>query len=131
VLIGQTGDAAQEEFRKLFDGDYSMDKLAAAMNALGGIAEDCGTNIQYAKLQILTTLAIAAAELIAALAAEPETLGASTLLIPGIEALTMAAIRDILQAVIERIATKVASALTETMVNRLARQVAIAAIQEA
>ena len=28
VLAGQTGTAAQDQFKLLFDGDYSVDKLA-------------------------------------------------------------------------------------------------------
>src|SRR5437762_13575241 len=89
VLMGETADAADAQFQMLFDGDYSVDKLAEAMTAIGDLADGAGTEIEYTKLQILTSLAIAAAEIAWALAAAPETFGGSLALIPPAEALTV------------------------------------------
>jgi hypothetical protein len=63
VLFGQTADAADEQFAMLFDGDYAVDKLAKGVQALGGGAQNLGSQIQYSKLSIIVGLALAAAEI--------------------------------------------------------------------
>lgn len=120
VLLGETANAFDDQFAKLFGGDYSVDKLATAMSALGDLAKNCGTQIEYTKIQILSTLAIAAAEIGFALAASPETFGASLALIPGIEALTMAAVRTFVTQLLSSIAEQVAQASLQTVLKALA-----------
>jgi hypothetical protein len=120
MFSGLTAEKVDQEFAKLFDGDYSVDKLAEAMSALGDLAQGCGTEIEYTKLQIITTLAIAAAEIGFALAASPETFGASLGVIPGIEALTMAAVRQFVSQLLKNIVEHLAEAGLKTVLKRLA-----------
>lgn len=124
VLMGETADAAEEQFAMLFDGDYSVDKLSQAMSALGDLADGAGTEIEYTKLQILTSLAIAAAEIAWALAAAPETLGGSLGLIPVTEAATMMAVRQIVAMLLRQLVKKLGEAMTKTLVRRLLREAA-------
>ncbi|OBB97167.1 alpha/beta hydrolase [Mycolicibacterium peregrinum] len=124
VLMGETADAAEEQFAMLFDGDYSVDKLSQAMSALGDLADGAGTEIEYTKLQILTSLAIAAAEIAWALAAAPETFGGSLGLIPVTEAATMMAVRQIVAMLLRQLVKKLGEAMTKTLVRRLLREAA-------
>jgi hypothetical protein len=119
VLSGQTAQATDEQFAKLFDGQYSVDKLVDALNASGDLAENIGTEIQYAKLSIITTLGIAAASIIFALANSEWTLGGSLAEIPIAELLAENSIREVVSMMIDRIEAALASALTKTMVQRL------------
>jgi hypothetical protein len=126
VLMGETADAAEEQFSMLFDGDYSVDKLSQAMSALGDLADGAGTEIEYTKLQIITSLAIAAAEISYALAAAPETFGGSLTLIPPAEAATMLTVRQLVMMLLRQLIKKLGEAMTKTMVRRLLRE----AVQE-
>ncbi|CAN5198142.1 hypothetical protein BH11ACT6_BH11ACT6_54510 [soil metagenome] len=130
VLVGETADVADEEFAKLFDGDYSVDKLAEAMSALGDLAFDHGTQIEYGKIQILVALGIAAAEIIFAMAMAPWTFGASLATIPLVELATMAAVRLLLSQVIKALMRATQSALTRTAVKRLMKDVPEEAVEE-
>src|SRR5690349_6374620 len=75
VLAGATAQAAAEQFAMLFDGDYAVAKLSGAMRGLGELAAGQGTQIQYTKLQILSTLAIALGAMWRAIAAADFTAG--------------------------------------------------------
>lgn len=130
VLMGETADAAEEQFAMLFDGDYSVDKLSQAMSALGDLADGAGTEIEYTKLQILTSLAIAAAEIAWALAAAPETFGGSLALIPVTEAATMMAVRQIVAMLLRQLVKKLGEALTKTAVRRLLKEMGKEALRE-
>ena len=127
VLTGETAQAVDQRFVKLFDGDYSVDKLAEAMRALGDLAENLGTEIQYTKLQILTTLAIVAASITWALANSPWTAGASLAQIPIVEWLAENAISRAVSMALERITTALAEKLGSTMVARLLVEGAVSA----
>lgn len=124
VLMGETADAAEEQFAMLFDGDYSVDKLSQAMSALGDLADGAGTEIEYTKLQIITSLAIAAAEIAWALAAAPETFGGSLSLIPPAEAATIMTVRQLVMMLLRQLLRKLGEAMTKTMVRRLLREAA-------
>jgi hypothetical protein len=130
VLSGATADAAADNFRLLFDGDYSVDKLADAMSALGDLAKNAGTQIEYTKLQIITSLAIAGAEIAYAIACAPFTFGESLSWIPPIEALTMAAVRLSVSQLLKRLAAALADALTLTAVKKLMKKVVEEAVEE-
>jgi hypothetical protein len=119
VLAGQTAQAADQQFAMLFDGDYSMDKLVDAMRAIGDVAESLGTEIQYTKLQIITTLVIAAGSIIWALANAEWTFGGSLAEVPIAELLAENTIRELVSMVLDRIEAIFASMLTRTMVMRL------------
>jgi hypothetical protein len=90
-LSGDTADAAEQQFAMLFDGDYAVDKLADAMSALGDLAHNAANEIEYTKLQIISTLAIVAAEIMYALAMAWETFGGSLSWIPAMESITWTA----------------------------------------
>src|SRR5258708_37734997 len=45
VLFGDTAQAAEQQFALLFDGDYSVDKLAKAVAGLGDLSGNGGTEI--------------------------------------------------------------------------------------
>ena len=92
VITGETANTAEQEFAKLFDGDYSVDKLVEAMSALGETARQAGTQVEASKIEILVGLAMAAAEVLYAIAMAPWTFGASMAWIPAIEAITIAAV---------------------------------------
>src|SRR5689334_2292776 len=130
VLSGATGSTAQEEFAKLFDGDYAVDKLGAAMVALGDAAHQGGGDIEYTKLQVVTTLAIAAAEIVYALAMMPWTFGESEAWIPAIETISIAAIRAAVAQGLKRLATVLAESATKTGVRRLVTHMGEEALEE-
>jgi hypothetical protein len=105
VLSGETARAADEPFALLFDGEYSVGKLEEAMSALGDLAGYGGADIEYTKLQIITALAAAAAELLFALAGAVATGGRSLATIPVVEATTVATIRQLVMMLIRRTAS--------------------------
>lgn len=125
ALQGQTAEAADKQFKLLFDGDASVDKLAEAMTALGSLAEGTGKNIEYTKLQILTSLAIAAFEISWALAQTSTTFGASAAEIPIIEGCTSAAIRQAVSALLKDIMDDLGKALTKTTVHRIFKKAGV------
>src|SRR5205807_8544855 len=111
--------AVDRQFAMLFDGDYSAEKLVDALRATADLAENLGTEIQYTKLQIITTLAIAASTIIWALANSSWTGGASLSWIPFIEQLTESSIVKSVSAALGRVEAALASKLGSTMVPRL------------
>jgi hypothetical protein len=125
ALQGVTAGAADEQFELLFDGDASVDKLAKAMTALGDLADGTGKNIEYTKLQILTSLAIAAFEISWALAQTSATFGASAAQIPLIEASTSAAIRQAVSMLLRDIMTDLGTAMTKTAVHRIVKKAGV------
>ncbi|MDV3124016.1 hypothetical protein M1247_03750 [Mycobacterium sp. 21AC1] len=129
VLQGVTAGAADEQFKLLFDGDASVDKLAEAMAALGGLAEATGKNIEYTKLQILTSLAIAAFEISWALAQTSVTFGASAAAIPVVEGATSMAIRQTVSMLLKDIMTDLGKAMTKTTVHRIIKKSGVEATE--
>ncbi|MGX9791301.1 WXG100-like domain-containing protein [Mycobacterium sp. MMS18-G62] len=125
ALQGQSAEAADKQFKLLFDGDASVDKLAAAMTALGSLAAGTAKNIEYTKLQILTSLAIAACEISWALAQTSVTFGASAAEIPVIEGCTSAAIRQAVSMLLKDIMTDLGEAMTKTMVHRIVKKAGV------
>jgi hypothetical protein len=125
ALQGMTAGAADEQFKLLFDGDASVDKLADAMAALGSLADGTGKNIEYTKLQILTSLAIAAFEISWALAQTSVTFGASAAQIPVIEGATSAAIRQTVSMLLRRIVSDLGAAMTKTTVRRIVKKAGV------
>ncbi|HET6734016.1 hypothetical protein [Mycobacterium sp.] len=125
VLQGVTAGAADEQFELLFDGDASVDKLAKAMAALGDLSEGTGKNIEFTKLQILTSLAIAAFEISWALAQTSVTFGASAAQIPVIEMTTSAVIRQAVSMSLRHIMSDLGSAMTKTMVHRIVKKAGV------
>ncbi|WP_237165069.1 alpha/beta hydrolase, partial [Mycolicibacterium peregrinum] len=119
VLTGDTAEAAERQFGMLFDGDYTVDKLAQGISAMGEGAANFSSEIEYSKLSIIVGLALAAAEISYSLAMSSPTLGASTAAIPVIETTTMAWIRALVAWAIRRIGEKMAELLTRTMMKRL------------
>ncbi|MFC9440040.1 hypothetical protein, partial [Nocardia sp. NPDC057030] len=65
---GDGADKMKKQFDQFFSGDQSVDKLAEQLQQLGESVRQCGTQTEYAKLQIIITLAILAAEIAYALA---------------------------------------------------------------
>src|SRR5262245_52125763 len=65
---GDGEDKMKAQFDKFFTGDQSLEKLAEQLEQLGDSARECGKQIEYAKLQIIITLAVLAAEIAYALA---------------------------------------------------------------
>ncbi|ANW66310.1 hypothetical protein BCA37_24485 [Mycobacterium sp. djl-10] len=130
VITGETAAIAEQEFAKLFDGDYSVDKLVEAMKALGETAREAGTQVEASKIEILVGLAMAAAEILYAMAMAPWTFGGSLAWIPAIEALTIVAIRALFSQLIRALVRRAVEALTKTAVLRLLRNVATQSAQE-
>lgn len=122
ALQGLTAGAADEQFSLLFDGDASVEKLAKAMAALGDLAEHTGENLEYAKLRILTSLAIAAYEIWWALAQTSVTSGASAAAIPVIEGCARSAIRQIASMLRREVMTDLGEAMTRTTVHRIIKK---------
>ncbi len=129
VLQGVTAGAADGEFALLFDGDASVDKLAEAMAALGELAESTGKNIEYTKLQILTSLAIAAFEISWAMAQTSVTFGASAAQIPIIEETTSAAIHRMVSVALKDLMTDLGKAMTKTTVHRIVKKSGVEAAE--
>src|SRR5258708_17385879 len=125
AVQGQTAGAADKQFKLLFDGEASVDKLAMAMAALGDLADGTGKSIEYTKLQIFTSLAIAAFEISWALAQTSVTLGASAAEIPIIEGCTSAAIRQAVSTLLREIISDLGKTLTKTMVSRIVKKAGV------
>jgi hypothetical protein len=125
ALQGVTAGEADDQFRLLFDGDASVDKLAQAMAALGDLTDGTGKKIECTKLQILTSLAIAAFEISWALAQTSVTFGASAAQIPVIEATTSAAIRQAVSMLLRDIVTDLGTAMSQTMVQRIIKKAGV------
>lgn len=125
AVVGASAEAIDAEFAKLFDGDYSLDKLAQAMDAIGEMAGSHGTEIQYTKLMVISTLAIAAVQIYMAIAEAPETFGGSLAEIPIVEAFTSMTIREFMSFLLKQILETAAKALTKTAVKRLIKSVGI------
>ena len=122
VLAGQTAAAADEQFKMLFDGDYSVDKLASAMSALGELADKTGTAIEYTKISILFSLGKAAIEIMYAYATASETWGASLAEIPIVEAFTRYSVRQAIMNLLKQIFGQLDKALQKTVVKVLLRE---------
>jgi hypothetical protein len=129
ALQGVTAGEADDQFKLLFDGDASVDKLAKAMAALGNLSDGTGKNIEYTKLQILTSLAIAAFEISWALAQTSVTAGASAAQIPVIEATTSAVIRQTVSMLLRRIVTTLGATMRQTMVHRIIKKAGVEAAE--
>ena len=129
VLQGVTAGAADKQFALLFDGDATVDKLAEAMAALGELAESTGKNIEYTKLQILTSLAIAAFEISWAMAQTSVTFGASAAQIPIIEETTSAAIHRMVSVALKDLMTDLGKAMTKTTVHRIIKKSGVEAAE--
>jgi uncharacterized protein (DUF885 family) len=127
VLAGDTAAAADAQFAMLFEGKQSVDALVAGLRTLGDAAENLGTEIQYAKLQIITMLAVAAASIIWALANCGWTAGGSLAQIPIIRWLTDNAIARLVAMVLGRIEAELASRLGSILVARLLVEGAVSA----
>jgi len=122
VMQGQTAVAADRQFKLLFDGDASMDKLVSALGALGDLAASTGKRVEYAKLQILTSLAIAAFEISWAMAQTSATLGASSAEILIIERCTLATVRRVVAELMKDILVDLSEAMTKTTVHRIVKK---------
>jgi hypothetical protein len=123
VLQGQTAQAADQQFKLLFDGKTSVGTLATAMGALGDLAAGTGKNIEHTKLEILTSLAIAAFEISWALAQTAATLGASDdVEILLIEESTIAAIRQAVTEGMRDIMVDLGETMTKTTVSRIVKK---------
>ncbi|MFC9995463.1 ADP-ribosyltransferase domain-containing protein [Nocardia sp. NPDC127526] len=104
-----TGDGAVEvrkQLEAMISGDGSLETLADSFTALGDQAKATGTQIEYAKLQIVYTLATLAAQLIEAIA----TLGATSAEIPAAEAVAQSTVRTIAKKLITAIVEQAAQA---------------------
>ncbi len=126
-LSGEAGAAARQQFAMLFDGDYSVDKLVEAMRAIGDLADKLGTEIQYTKLQIITTLAIAAYSIYWAIANAEWTFGGSLAEIPIAEEVASQSIGQLVKMALARIESFLASKLGSTLVARLVVEGAVSA----
>ena len=65
---GSGREQMASQFEALLSGDQSVDAIAKNLQQLGDSVQDCGTQIEYTKLQVISTLAIMAAEIAWALA---------------------------------------------------------------
>ncbi|WP_157103547.1 hypothetical protein [Nocardia harenae] len=65
------GDGADEmaaQLQQFFSGETSLDKIVEGLEQMAASVFDCGTQVEYAKLQIVITLAVMAIEIAHALA---------------------------------------------------------------
>ena len=122
VLVGETAAAVDEQFTMLLHGEYSVDKLAEAMSALGELCDKTGTSIEYAKISILFSLAKAAVEIQYAYATAAEMWGASLQMIPITEAFTRYSIRQAVMNLLKQIFGQLDNALKQTLVKELLRE---------
>ncbi|MFF3572561.1 hypothetical protein ACFYXQ_32815 [Nocardia jiangxiensis] len=65
---GSGREQMASQFEALLSGDQSVDAIAKNLQQIGDSVQDCGTQIEYTKLQVISTLAIMAAEIAWALA---------------------------------------------------------------
>lgn len=121
-FTGMSADAIDDTFKEWFEGDYAFDKMADAMNGLADLSDAHGMQVQYTKLIILSSLAIAAAEIAAALASAWVTFGASTGAIPAIEALTTTAVRQAMSQLLRQIVEKLGEAGARTAIKALVKE---------
>ncbi|WP_378740475.1 glycosyltransferase [Nocardia brasiliensis] len=126
---GNGADEAVAQLKKLISGDDSIEKLAEQLVKLGNYAENGGTQIEYTKLQIITTLVILAIQIAWALAS---LWGA--LAIPAMQVTTQIAIRMIvsklLQALIQAGAKIASLSFLKALGVNVAIQVALGFAQE-
>ncbi|BBX39881.1 WXG100-like domain-containing protein [Mycobacterium simiae] len=127
AVTGQTADGVAAQFQSLLSGDTSIQNLANSMAALGSLAKETGAQIQYTKLQILSTLAIAAAEIAYALSAVDWTFFASLAWIPPIEAITIAVVEELAAQLVRRLIAALAETLTMTGLRQLLKDAAVGA----
>ncbi|MGW4100781.1 WXG100-like domain-containing protein, partial [Mycobacterium sp. NPDC004974] len=130
VLTGDTADAADRQFAMLFDGEYTVDKLAQGISGMGEGATNFSSEIEYSKLSTIVGLALAAAEISYSLAMAGPTYGASTAAIPVIETTTIAWIRAVIMWAIRRLGEKMAELLTKTMLKRLLHETVQESLEE-
>ncbi|GAA5107919.1 glycosyltransferase [Nocardia iowensis] len=126
---GNGAEEAVAQLKKLISGDDSIEKLAEQLVKLGNYAENGGTQIEYTKLQIITTLVILAIQIAWALAS---LWGA--LAIPAMQVTTQIAIRMIvsklLQALIQAGAKIASLSFLKALGVNVAIQVALGFAQE-
>jgi hypothetical protein len=127
AVSGQTASAVAGQFESLLSGDSSIASLVSSMSALGSLATQTGTQIQYTKLQILTSLGIAAAEIAYALSSVEWTFGASLAWIPPVEAITMAVVRALVSQLVKRLLAALAETLTKTGIKALVKDAVVGA----
>ncbi|MFC8042848.1 toxin glutamine deamidase domain-containing protein [Nocardia sp. NPDC057353] len=101
-----SGEGAEQmvaQFQNFFSGDSSIEKIAEGLEGLAKAAFDCGTQVEYAKLQIVITLAVMAIEILWALAS---AWGAWT--VPIIEAAGMGVMSQIAARLASHMASRAA-----------------------
>ncbi|MEC4764349.1 NUDIX domain-containing protein, partial [Mycobacterium sherrisii] len=127
AVTGQTAGGVATQFQTLLSGDTSIQNLASSMSALGDLAKNGGAQIQYTKLQILSTLAIAAGEIAYALSSVEWTFGASLAWIPPIEAITIAVVRQLAIQLVKRLLTAAAETVAKTTLRQVLKDAAVGA----
>ncbi|MGW0179879.1 WXG100-like domain-containing protein, partial [Nocardia sp. NPDC003345] len=119
---GSGADQMSAQFDKFFAGDSSIESMAHALEQLADSVFDCGTQVEYAKLQIIITLAVMAIEIAYALAS---AWGAWA--VPIIQATGAGVMRTIAS----RMASALAARATKMAQTPLWRLTAIQALEEA
>jgi hypothetical protein len=127
VLSGDTADAFTQQFAKLLNGQYSVHRDVDALEALADLADTHATEIQYFKLEAISTLAFTATMIAVALFNADWSLGASLAEIPIAELLAENTIRELAEMVFERIAAALASTLSRTALARMLIEGAVGA----
>lgn len=125
TLDSYSGDGVEvieKDFRTLFEGDGSIEELAKNLTELGSSVKNTGAQIEYAKLQIIITLAITAAEIAQALAT---LFGAAE--VPVIEATAQVVTRTIAQ----RLLRAIASNATKMTLKQFAKKLGVEVIKQA
>lgn len=135
VIVGQSAQAIEDQFVKMFSGDYAVSKLADGMDGLGALASNTGTQIQYTKYNIIASLAVAAVEIAWALASSWATWGASLATIPITQAITRAATavaqRILLKAILRKLAESVATSTIRKLLAKEIGHIAMHVMREA
>lgn len=135
VIVGESAQAIEDEFVKMFSGDYAVAKLADGMEGLGKLADATALQIEYSKYSIIGTLAVAAAEIIWAVASSWATGGGSLGLIPIAQAIARLAIaltqRELRQLIMRRLAQSLTTSAIRQLVSHSGGRIAIAAVKEA
>ncbi|WP_378737169.1 ADP-ribosyltransferase [Nocardia brasiliensis] len=117
TLASYTGDGAdvmKADFDTFFAGDHSIEALAKSLTDLGKYAKNCGTQIEYSKLQIITTLAITAAEIAWALS----TLFGSAA-VPAIQATGQVVCQSIARQLLTKIVSFAGKFTSQTFLKKL------------
>jgi hypothetical protein len=131
VLSGATAQAAAPRLAQLYDGGpYSLHHLAEALEAVGAAAHESSTHIRATKEEDVSLLAVAASEIMYALAMLWWTLGASASWIPVIESFTIEAAARAAARVANRIRTAIGEAFTKTGAIRNVRHAGAEVLQE-